>query len=391
MTSLAEHRRQFPALSNKTYLNFGVVGAMAASTQEALARHYAARQEAGPACPPLFLAQLDDDEALRRDLGALLEVPPETLALVDATCTGCTAVLLAIDWRPGDQLLLSDAEYPALVRFARVLARRFGVEVVTVPLLGAAQEAEAKVAAALTPRTRALLLSEVLWTSGERVPVAAVAALLEGRAPRPFLLVDGAQGPGNVRSRPAAEGADAYAFAGHKALCGPDGIGGLYVSPRVLDQLEPLSFGWRGVRVDARGVATGWAPGARRFEMSTTTFGTRPALRDALRVADAFAPIGERCARVAGLSERAFHALRAAGFQTFLGAPPGTSLVTFRVPGVPVAAVAAALLRERIFVRHLPQTDVVRLSLSYLNTEEELDQVVATLVRLRDRGGFATS
>ena len=389
MTSLLEHRRQFPALANKLYANFGVAGPMALSTLEALTRHYQVQQEQGPAGPVVFTAQAKADEALRGDLGALLEVDPALVALTDSTCTGCSAVLLAIPWRAGDQLVLTDAEYPALVQLAGLLARRFGVEVITVPLLGRAGEAEARIAAVLGPRTRALLVSHVLWTSGEKVDVAALAALLDGRAPRPLLLVDGAQGPGNVLARPASDGADAYAFPGHKALCGPDGIGALYLSARVLEgegALEPLTAGWRGVRVDVRGAAAGWAPLARRFEGATTTFGTRPALREALRVANEFGPIASRCARVAGLVERAFHSVRAAGFTTFLDAPPRTSLLAFRVPGVPVNTVAAALLRERMVVRALPQTDVVRLSLSYLTTEDEVDALVSVLAR-RARAG----
>ena len=392
-SALLEHRRQFPALANKLYANFGVAGPMARSTLEALTRHYQQQQELGPSGPAVFTAQAQADDDLRRDLGALLEVEPKRLALTDSTCTGCSAVLLAIPWRAGDQLLLSDAEYPALLQLARLLARRSGVEVITVPLLGRAHEAEALVAAALTPRTRALLFSQVLWTSGEQVDVGALAALVAGRTPRPLLLIDGAQGPGNVLARPAADGVDAYAFPGHKSLCGPDGIGALYLAGRLLEgdeALEPMTAGWRGVRVDASGAAAGWAAGARRFEASTTTFGTRPALREALRVADEFAPIAARCARVAGLVERAFHAVRAAGFATFLEAPPGTSLLAFRVPGVPVNTVAAALLRERMVVRALPQTDVVRLSLGYLTTEDEVDALVAALAR-RARSGDWTS
>jgi L-cysteine/cystine lyase len=385
---LAAHRALFPALGDKLYVNFGVVGAMASSTLQALVRHYEERQLAGPASPPLFAQQAQEDQALRRAFGALLEVPPDSLALVDSTCTGCSAVLLAIEWKPGDQLLLSDAEYPALALLAAELARRFGVEVVVAPLLGRTAEAESTLERALGPRTRAVLLSQVLWTSGEQLDVAAIARLLASRTPRPLFLVDGAQGAGNLHVRPAADGVDAYAFPGHKALCGPDGVGGLYVSPRVVDGLRPLTAGWRGVRVDERGAPAGFAPGARRFEGATTTFGTRPAMVEALRVADAFGSSSARAARVQALAARAFHGLREQGFATFLPAPPRSSLVCFRVAEVPCAAVAAALLRERIFVRNLPQTDVVRLSLSYLNTEEEIDRVVAALVRLRSSRGF---
>ena len=380
---LADHRAQFPALQGKLYANFGVVGPMARSTLDALAAHYESRQREGPASPPLFARQAEEDESARRDLAALLEVAPAELALLDSTCTGCAAALLSVTWRPGDHLLLSDAEYPALVQLARVMTRRFAIEVTVAPLLLHAHDAAARIDAALRPRTRAVLLSHVLWTSGERVALDEVAALLAQRAPRPLLIVDGAQGPGNVAVRPARDGVDAYAFPGHKALCGPDGLGALWISPRVLEELEPLTAGWRGVAVDARGQATGPAPGARRFEMATTTFGTRPALRAALRVAAGFAPLAERVARAASLGARAFSLARESGLEPLLADAPGTPLVCLKVPGRSGGEVASALLAENIFVRYLPQTDAVRLSLSYLNTEDEVDAAIAALARQR--------
>jgi L-cysteine/cystine lyase len=383
--ALLVHRRRFPALARKVYANFGVVGAMGDSTIDALADHYRKRQEEGPFCLEIAYAQARADDAARAAFGALLDVAPAQVALQESTCTGCTALLLAVPWQAGDELVLTDAEYPALVELSRLLARRFGVVPVTVPVLEHAQEAPARIAAALTPRTRVLLLSHVLWTSGEVLELAAIAALLEGRSPRPLLFIDGAQGPGNLLVRPERDGVDAYAFPGHKALCGPDGIGGLWVSDRVAT-LEPLTAGWRGVRLDARGAAAGFLAGARRFEAATTAFGTRAALVEALRLADEFAPAAARAERVQALAARAFHGLRERGFALQLPAPAKSSLVTFRVPGVPPAQVTAALLRERVFVRALPQTDVVRLSLSYLNTEDEIDALVDAAARLRQAG-----
>jgi selenocysteine lyase/cysteine desulfurase len=165
-------------------------------------------------------------------------------------------------------------------------------------------------------------------------------------------------------------------------------VGALYVSPRALDELQPLTAGWRGVAVDAHGAPAGFAKGARRFEMATTSFAAHRGLLQALRTADSFAPAAERCGRVAALAERAFHALRAAGVRTLLDAPTGTSLVCFRPERAQPAQVVEALLRERIFVRHLQQTRVVRLSLSYLNTEDEVDAIAAAVRRLREAGAL---
>ena len=67
---LAEHRRQFPALANKLYANYGVAGPMARSTIEALAGHYHPQQEEGPAGAAAYAAMVRAEDALRARLAA---------------------------------------------------------------------------------------------------------------------------------------------------------------------------------------------------------------------------------------------------------------------------------------------------------------------------------
>ncbi len=82
----------------------------------------------------------------------------------------------------------------------------------------------AEVADAVGPRTRLVACSHVGWMSGSVAP----AELAQLDVP---VLLDGAQGVGAIGVDVHALGCDAYAGAGQKWLCGPDGTGMLWVSP----------------------------------------------------------------------------------------------------------------------------------------------------------------
>ena len=69
---------------------------------------------------------------------------------------------------------------------------------------GARQGGPDALEAALTPRTRLVVLSHLLWNTGQLMPIAAVAAQLAGHPGQPWLLVDAAQSLGSL---PVAEAA----------------------------------------------------------------------------------------------------------------------------------------------------------------------------------------
>ena len=79
------------------------------------------------------------------------------------------------------------------------------------------------IAAAITPRTRLLAISHVLWTTGAVLPVHELRS-----ATGIPVLVDGAQSVGAIPVD--ANGVDFYTISGQKWLCGPEGTGALVVA-----------------------------------------------------------------------------------------------------------------------------------------------------------------
>ena len=184
--------------------------------------------------------------------------------------------LWGLPWQAGDELLISDAEHYGVVAALEELARRHQLRITSLAVADLAGDAAATAAAvgqrleaALTPRTRLVVLSHLLWNTGQLMPIAAVAAQLAGHPRHPWLLVDGAQSLGSLQVAEAAAAADIYACTGHKWCCGPEGLGAVALSARLLADSRPTLIGWRSLDHDGPGAA-GYHHDARRFEVATS-------------------------------------------------------------------------------------------------------------------------
>ena len=132
---------------------------------------------------PYFPRAMELREQVRARLGALVSADPLQVALTASTTDGCNIVLAGLELGPSDEIVTTtDEHFGLLGALARVRAR-----VVVV-----APEPDA-IRAAVTPRTRLLALSQVLWTTGRVLPVRELR-----EATGVPVLVDGAQSVGAI-------------------------------------------------------------------------------------------------------------------------------------------------------------------------------------------------
>jgi len=156
-----------------------------------------------------------------------------------------TAINLAISiagamLKPGDVVLTSDQEHPCVRRPLARLEER-GIEVATIPATSPAEFLEKTRAIANRRRPALAVLSHVSYLNGRILPVEEAGQIFaEHETP---YVVDGAQALGHVTVDVPATRAWAYAFTGHKWLCGPMGTGGLWTSTEFL-RCNPLA--WSG-------------------------------------------------------------------------------------------------------------------------------------------------
>jgi L-cysteine/cystine lyase len=223
-------RGLMPALAGKTYFNYGGQGPLPDPSLAAITESWRTIQQLGPFTGAVWPFIEHTATELRQRLGAWLGVGPQRLAFTENVTSGCVLPLWGLPWQGGDELLISDCEHPGVVAACRELARREGLGLAVLPvqdLRGSQAATDAgvleRLEQALTPRTRLVVLSHLLWNIGQLMPIAAAAERLQGHPNQPWLLVDGAQSLGSL---PLADaGADIYACTGHKWCCGPEGLG----------------------------------------------------------------------------------------------------------------------------------------------------------------------
>jgi isopenicillin-N epimerase len=239
-----------------TYLNHGTVGATPRVVLEA--QHaWQRRIEAQPASF-LFreLISLAPDSAgaprplLRQvadTVGEFVGARGDDIVFVDNASTGINAVLRSLALRPGDEIVVLDQAYGAVVKAAQFVARAAGARVVVAttpfPVEGDIADACADaVERVLTPRTRLAVVDHVSSETALILPVAAMAERCRARGVP--VLVDGAHAPGAIALDIPSLGADWYVGNLHKWAFAPRACGFLWVAPSRRAGLHPPVISW---------------------------------------------------------------------------------------------------------------------------------------------------
>ncbi len=351
-----EARAQFPVLDRYAYLNAGSAGPLPRAAAEAIDAQLEQDVERGRGSREYFDEVLELRERLRAGLAAVLGTSPDLVALTDSTTRGCQIVLNGLGLGPGDEIVTTTEEHPGLAGPLHASGARIVL----------AEGTEEAVLAAVTPRTRLIAVSHVLWTTGRRLEL--------GRLRRPDgppLLVDGAQSAGAVPLD--LDAADFYTVSAQKWLCGPEPTGALFVrEPERLRVALPGSFSgaWHGE-------SGSFEPreGARRFDSGWLSVPVLAGLEAALACHPAWRY--EAAAAAAGRCRELLEPL------VELVTPPGHStLVSFR-PGGDASELVAALVQRDVVVREIPGRDLVRVSCGWWTNEDDLRRLAEGIAETR--------
>jgi isopenicillin-N epimerase len=180
------------------------------------------------------------DEA-RGALGQFVGADPDGLAFVPNATAGVNTVVRSLDLQPGDEIVTTDHAYNSCRNALRWQEER-GVKTVYAsvpwPIAGPWQVVES-VIAAVTPRTKLVMIDHITSPTGLIFPVAEIVT----RLPGVDVLVDGAHAPGMLPLDLRKIGAAYYTGNCHKWLCTPKGSAFLYVRRDKLAGLKPLAYG----------------------------------------------------------------------------------------------------------------------------------------------------
>jgi len=340
-----EARAQFPVFDRYAYLNAGSSGPLPRAAGDAIRTRLERDLAEGRSGKAYIEGIFEARERIREGIAAVLGASAELVALTESTTRGCQVVTAGLGLGANDEIVTTDQEHFGLLGAVHVSGARVVV----------AEADEDALLAAVTPRTRLIAVSHVLWTTGRRLDLARLR-----RPDGPPLLVDGAQSAGAIPVDLA--GADFYTVSAQKWLCGPDPSGALFVrDPERLGVALPSVFSSQGSETDGS-----FAPkdGAARFDSGWTGAPALAGLEAALGVHPDW--------RYEGAAAAAARCRELLEPLVDVVTPPGEStLVSFRPPGAPTELVAA--LGERgVIVRELPGLNLVRASCGWWTSEDDL-------------------
>lgn len=381
MLDVERARALTPGCTEVVHLNHAGASLMPAPVVDTVVAHL--HREAAIGGYEAAAEAADRLEGVYRSGARLLAAAPDEIALVENATRAWDMAFYSLRFRPGDRILIGRAEYVSNVLAELQTARRHGV---ILDLVDDDEHGQVDVAAlerGIDDRVRLIALTHVPTNGGLVNPAAEVGRLARA-AGVPFLL-DACQSAGQLPLDVTELGCDVLALTGRKYLRGPRGTGVLYVRRELIEELEPPfvevgSATWTGPdRYEL-------AAGARRFETWERSVAGLLGLGAAIDHALDWG-IDAIEARVVALGE---------GLRARLGALRGVTvhdkgirrcgIVTFTVEGVDPSEVQRRLAAQRINTSvsrrgqaqlDLPARglgDLVRASVHYVNTEEELDR-----------------
>jgi cysteine desulfurase/selenocysteine lyase len=165
---------------------------------------------------------------------------PDEVIMTKNTTESINTVASGLTWRKGDKVVTTNIEHHSNLIVWLRLKKRYGVDVEVVKANNEGILAVTDFERVIDDRTKLVAVTHASNVLGSITPVKEIAAIAHERGAR--ILVDGAQSVPHIPLDVREISCDFLAFSGHK-MCGPTGIGVLYIREDLLDEVEPLGIG----------------------------------------------------------------------------------------------------------------------------------------------------
>lgn len=372
------HRWQaeFPQANGLCYLNHAAVAPWPKRAADAVSAFASENLQQGAQDYPRWSRT---ERTLRDQLRTLLNAPhSDDIALVKNTSEALSFVAQGVDWQVGDQVIISNQEFPSNRLPWEALAKR-GVEVVAVEL-GA--EPEQALIDAMGPSTHLLSISSVQYGTGLRLDLPRLGNACRERGV--LFCVDAIQTLGAQPFDVQQIDCDFAMADGHKWLLAPEGLGVFFCHARVRDQLQLTQHGWHMVDAIGDYDRADWRPArsARRFEAGSPNTLAQQAMSASLSLlleADMNWVAAQLDARICLLAER-LRALPGVRVLSDLRAGRRSGIITFAVAGQDHKALHKALM-DRGVVCAL-RGGGIRWSPHFYTPQSTLESALAQLAEL---------
>ncbi len=371
---MASAADEFALREDLVHLNHAAVAPWPRRTAEAVKRFADDNLHEGPWAYDRWVAT---EQRLRERLRALLGAgAAEDIALVKSTSEGLSLVAHGLPWSAGDNVVISDQEFPS----NRIVWESLAAQGVVVREVGlGTDDPEAALCAATDERTRLMSISSVQYATGLRLDLGRLGRHCRERGI--LFCIDAIQSLGALPFDVNAAHADFVMADGHKWMLGPEGLGVFWCRPALRERLELRQFGWHMVEHRGAFERRDWraAPDARRFEPGSPNLLGAHALEASLSLLE---EVGMHVVATAVLERTSYliERLKLLPDVELVTPEPTTrraGIVTFRATRTDPKRLHARLRERRILcaVRH----GGVRLSPHFYTPRTHLDRALAVI------------
>lgn len=374
-------RRDTPACDRLLHFNNAGASLMPRPVYDAMSHYLALEQSIGG-----YEAAAQSTDAISRfytAFAALLNADPDEIAFVESATRAWDMAVYAIDFQPGDRVLLHATEYSSNYLALLQISRSKGIIIDHVPSDPDGQIDCAVLETLITNKTKAVFLTHAPSQSGLINPAKAVG--VTARKHGLIYVLDACQSLGQMPVNVQEIGCDILCGTGRKFLRGPRGTGVLFVSRRIMGDLHPPFIDLHSASWTSTHEYT-LRPDAKRFEAWERFMAGQIALGEAARYASAIG-LDVIQTRIGQLSQRLREKLTSikgitvrdqgrnkSGIVTFSfdGMDAGEAVTLLRRQHINTSAARVEHARLDLEARNL--TTLMRASVHYYNTDTEVDR-----------------
>lgn len=186
--------------------------------------------------------QFDDKLLSRKQLSEILGCSFEEIIITRNTTESLDTIIAGINWKSGDEAVMAEQDYGAMLDMFKLQARRYGTvnRVISIPNHPKSdEEIVALYENAITPKTRLLMVCQMVNITGQIMPVKQIVEMAHRHGVE--VLVDGAHAFAQLDFKISdLGGCDYYGSSLHKWLGNPLGAGILYVRKDKIKQIWQL-------------------------------------------------------------------------------------------------------------------------------------------------------
>jgi cysteine desulfurase / selenocysteine lyase len=366
--------KDFPIKEKMVYLNNASIGALSNSVIAAVNGFLEDVRDNGRIHYPEWCEYAE--KSVKERIAKLIGANRSEIAFVKNTTEGLLIVANGLDWKPGDNVIIADIEYPSNVYCWMNLERR-GVSIKWVKSKNGRILVD-DIGALIDERTRLVSVSAVQFSNGYRINIKKLGDLCKGKGV--LLNLDAIQYVGALEMNVSDCHVDFLSAGGHKWLLAPIGTGFFYCRAESMHHIHPQNVGYHSVDKHEAHMDYDltFRPDAARFEEALVNF---PGIWGLDATVKRFLELGTENVEghIHTLVSQAIDGLMSKGYEILspLGRRERSGILLFRHPVMDTDDVFAKLSEENIHISI--RAGSLRISPTIYNDKREIDMLITAL------------